>query len=273
MGKQSGIIYKPVDRNEFTFRVTEAKRDNIEEHFIATIRSLRSYAAAVFKFGVDSPEAHAVLRARKELVQVLKEENSLFKFMLKNIYQLNLDKASELVDQLDDLSYETLGYYYSIISDVEFAADYGDVEKYQKTRNSKAFKTLTETSSYRKQVIALAENTRSIMEFLGYPKEFWEFMKGKYSTVEMSHDIADKMPYATYLHDENGVLDDVRVLLPAPTDLYTALIAVQTWEKAYQIYQSIGKTKEELKFDNQAIEEMKLQYRDALDAKANKSLK
>lgn len=270
MEKVSGIIYTPVKKEEIEERIINTKKENIEEHFLVTMYSLKAYVQSLFKFGARSDATKDALRVRKEFIRILKEENSLFRFMLKNLDIMNLEAASDLIDKLDDLNSTTVLYYYGVLDDIEEAVEL-DSETRAK-RMPRHFETLTETNAYRKQVMALAENSKSIKEFLGYPEEFWQFIKGKYHTIDMSHEVADGMPFVATIQDNDGNISDIRMVCPEPTDLYTALIAIQNYVKAYEIYKAIGTKAKDFKYDDKVAEDIKLKYSQNLNAKASKNL-
>lgn len=262
-------VYVPISRDELKDRIKKTRGDNFEEHLLVTLYSLKSYAASLFKFGLKSEAAKDALKVRKEFVRILKEENSLFRFLLNNINVINVDAASEFIDGLDDLNEQTVKYYYHVLDDIDEAVELG--EEHRAKRSPRHFETLTESRSYREEVMALVENSKSIKEFLGYPEEFWELIKGKYHTIEMCHEVADGMPFVTSIYDNDHNIVDLRMVCPEPTDLYTALIAIKTYAKAYEVYKAIIGRHAAL-YDVKAEDKLKLKYKDNLFEKAQKRL-
>lgn len=234
-------IYKPIKQEDLANKIKNSKKENIENRLLITLKSLEAYAAATFKFGKNSEAARDALFARKEFIKIIKEEKHLFKFLLNNLHLVDLDAASEVINMLDNVRSETLSYYNGVLTGIENAAEKKD-EKLA-ARADKDFNTLTETSSFREEVIALLENTESIKEFLNLPDGFWEYIKNKCTSIEMSHEVADGMTFVIPIYDVNGNIASLRMNVPKPTDLYTALKALQSYIKAYYIYVALGQPK------------------------------
>ena len=270
MSYQIGEVITKPNKKEIEENLIKNRNLNLEEHILMTIYSIKSYLNALFKFGIKSEAARDALRVRKEFVRILKEENAIFLFLLENIYQINAEALADMVDMLDDLNEQTVNYYYQVLDDIDEAVEMGDERRAK--RMPKNFQTLIETKSYRQELMGLVENHKTIRDFLDYPEEFWEFMKDRYRTVEMSSEtIEHEAGVGRYVYDENGNLVDFRMVCPQPTDLYTALAALQMWAEAYETYKSLGK--HTALYDVNKIDGLKKSYMEHLSNKAGRAMR
>lgn len=261
--------YNPIKQEDLQKRISENKKENLENHLLITLKSLQVYAAAAFKFGKDSEAARDALYARKEFVKILKEEKKLFKFLLNNLHLVDLRAASEVIDMLDEVKDDTVKYYNGVLNGIENAA----TERNERLamRAPRDFSTLTETRNFREEVVGLLENTDTVKMYLNLPDEFWKFIEGKCSSIEMTHDDADNMAFVNPMYDENGNIASLRMTVPKPTDLYTALVAIQAYIKAFYVYQAIGQ--EKFLNDEYTINKAQLNYVKYLGQKAIHTIK
>ncbi len=262
-------VYNPIKQEDVQKRINGNKKENIENHLLITLKSLQVYAAAAFKFGKESEAAKDALYARKEFVRILKEERKLFKFLLNNLHLVDLNAASEVINMLDEVRDDTVRYYNEVLNGIEKAA----VERDEKlaTRAPRDFSTLTETRNFREEVVGLLEDTYTVRKYLNLPEEFWSFIAGKCSTIEMTHDDADAMAFVNPIYDKDGNIASLRMTAPKPTDLYTALVAIQTYIKAFYVYQAIGQPN--FLNDEYTINKAQLNYVKYLGQKATHTIK
>jgi hypothetical protein len=270
MEKPLGVYATRENKEEVAKRIVKARDLNIEEQILMTIYSIKSYLGSLFKFGISSKAARDALRVKREFIRILKEEDAIFRFLLLNIDVINPDDISRIVDMLDEVNEDTVMYYYQVLDDIDDAVEIGD-ETRAKRRN-KDFDTLIESKSYRQEVMMLVESTKSLQEFLGYPQEFWDYIKDVHDTIKMSDEAADHQPFIKITVNENGNAKTIyKMLCPEPTDFYTALIAIKVYAQAYEIYKSFGKKAPLLAPEK--IEELKLKYEEHLNKKAKREIK
>ncbi len=262
-------VYKPIKKEDLEKKIKNGKKENIENRLLVTLKSIEAYAAATFKFGKNSETARDALFAKKEFVRVLKEEKQLFKFLLNNLHLMDLEAASEVIKMLDDVRKKTFEYYNDVFQGIDKAAEYGDPKLAE--RVTKDFDTLTETSSFRAEVVALTENISTVKAFLNFPEDFWKFIEGKCTSIEMTHEGADNMTFVIPISDINGNISTLRMNVPKPTDLYTALKAIQTYIQAYYIYSAIGRPN--YVNDEHSINQAKNNYVKYLGHKAKHTIK
>lgn len=219
--------------------IENMKSGQFEQMRLIATYSLSSYIKSLIAFGGKSNVTKDNLNVIKEMFNILKTERALLNFILKNIDNINLDSTEEIILAMDDLNDKTVEYYYSVINDIEDAVDLK--EERRGIRPRKNFTTLDKDSSYVSDVMALAESKESIQEFLGYEKEFWEYIKDKDYGVEVPTDIAENISYVHSIMNPDGTLYSMRLLIPDIIDLRTALLAIRSYVRAYNLYKSIGK--------------------------------
>ena len=166
---------------------------------------------------------------------------------------------------LDELNDKTVEYYYGVIDEIEDAVDMG--EEFRGTRPVKHFPTLIQSNSYANEVKALALNKQAIREFLGYEEEFWKYIESMdRSGVVVSYEGAEVLSHATALHDGNtGYVSGLRMYVPEISDLASALLAIQTYEKAHSIWKCLGKDYIPFDFTFERQEEFEKTYLPKLD--------
>ena len=262
-------VYKPIKQEDLEKKIKSSKKESLENRIVMTLKAIEAHAAASFKFGSESNAARDALFAKKEFIRVLKEERSLFNFLLNNLHLVDLEAASAVINKLDDVKKKTTSYYNDVLTSIEKAAIEGN-EKLVQT-DEKDFTTLTETKSFREEVVALTENTQTVREFLNLPDSFWEFIKNKCTSIEMTHEGADIMSFVHPIYDAEGNIATLRMNVPRPTDLYTALIAIQSYIKAYYIYCAIGRPN--FVNDEHSINQAKNKYVKYLGHKAKHTIK
>ncbi len=270
MGYPLGEVVTRPNRKEIEKELMKNRDLNFEEHALMTIYSIKSYLAALFKFGIKSETARDALRVKKEFVRILKEEDKIFLFLLTNIYNIDLEALDNMVGMLDELNERTVKYYYGVLDDIDEAVEMGDERRAK--RMPKNFDTLIESKSYRQELMGLVENHKTIRDFLNYPDEFWEFMKDRYRTVEMDPEsIEHEAGIGRRSYDKDGNLDDFTMVCPKPVDLHSALAALRLWAEAYEHFKSIGK--HAALYDTKPLDDLKLQYLDHLSDKAANAFK
>ncbi len=252
-------------RNEVTSDINNMKKGSYEQMWLITMYGLSSYFKALFTFGSRSNVTRDNLNVIKEMFGILKTEREMLNFILRNLEKFDIDATQEVVQMLDDLNDKTVEYYYGVIDDIEEAVDMK--EERRGTRPVKHFPTLIQGNSYANEVKALALNKKTIKEFLGYEEEFWQFIANKDKTeVRVPYEGAKNMSYATALHDsETGNVVDIIMYIPEIADLGSALLAIQTYEKAYSIWKCLGKKYIPIEFTFERQEEFEKTYLPKMD--------
>lgn len=253
-------------RNTLIEDIKDMKSGSYEEMWLVTMYGLSSYFKSLFAFGHKSNVTRDNLNVIKEMFNVLKTERKLFNYILRNLDSFHLESTEDVVFMLDELNEKTLEYYYNVLDDIEDAAEMKD--EMRGIRPRKSFPTLTQSSSYTSEVMALALDRNAIKEFLGYEEEFWKFVKEREnSEFKIGYEAASHMAYVTALRDSNNLISDVKFFVPSVIDLNTALLAIQTYQKVYKVYKCIGRSDLNIEIGDSKLEEFETRYLPALSKK------
>ena len=252
-------------RDELASDIETMKKGSYEQMWLITMYGLSSYFKSLFTFGSRSNVTRDNLNVIKEMFGILKTEREMLNFILRNLDMFDIDATQDVVQMLDDLNDKTVEYYYGVIDDIEEAVDMK--EERRGTRPVKHFPTIIQGNSYANEVKGLALNKKAIKEFLGYEDEFWSYIANKDKTeVRVPYEGAKNMSYATALHDaETGNVVDVKMYIPEIADLSSALLAIQTYEKAYSIWKCLGKKYIPIDFTFERQEEFEKSYLPKMD--------
>lgn len=232
-----GIITQ--EKEDLISDIKEMKNGSIEQMALVTYYSLGSYFKSLLAFGRRSTVTKDNLKVIKEMYHILRRENVLLNFILRNVDKVDVDAASNVVEMLDSLNDKTVEYYYSVIEDVEDACECK--EERRGIRPKKSFPTLIQSDSYAKEVIALGEDLDSLKGFLDYEPEFWSFIKPNAKTANVNLETMSGMFYVVPIIDKDNTVCGVSLLVPEIVDLKSALLAIKLYEEAYRIYKYRGK--------------------------------
>lgn len=242
--------------------IKEMKKGSYEEMWLITVYGLASYFKSLFSFGFRSNVTRDNINVIKEMFGILSTERKLLNYILKNMESFHVESTEDVISMLDSLNDKTVEYYYHVIEDIEDAVDCG--QEFRGTRPKKEFDTLTQSSSYASEVVALALDKNAIKEFLGYEDEFWKFVQEREKDeFKVSYETASHMTQVIALYS-NDVISDVKFFIPGVVDLRTALLALQTYQKIYAIYKCIGKSKVDVVIGDAKVEEFESKYLPAL---------
>ena len=134
-------------------------------------------------------------------------------------------------------------------------------------RPVKHFPTLIQSNSYANEVKALAINKQAIREFLGYEEEFWTYIKDMDKTdVRVPYEGHEALSHAFPLYDGDDIVTGLKMYIPEISDLASALLAIQTYEKAHSIWKCLGKKYVPIEFAFERQEEFEHTYLPNLDS-------
>ncbi len=258
-----------VNKKQLIEDIYRMKSGSREQMLLTTFYSLRAYVRSLFVFGINNEATKDNLNVIKEMFSILRTERILLNYILKHIDDFDIDATEKVVRMLDEVNDETVLFYYNVIDDIENAALME--EEFRAKRRKQPVPSLIQSSSYASEVVALGENIDSLKEFLGYEDEFWEYIKKEYKEVNVDINVAEKMVYAAPLLDDEGNVFRVLITGPKVVDLETALLAIQVYKKAHDIYLCIGKKYDEkLCFSSLPLQQKYLE--EYISEKANKLL-
>ena len=251
-------------RKEITDDINSMKKGSYEQMWLITMYGLSSYFKSLFRFG-NKEVTRDNLNVIKEMFSILKTEREMLNFILRNLDKFEITSTQDVVQMLDDLNDKTVAYYYEVIEDIEDAVDMS--EERRGIRPRKNFPTLIQSDSYANEVKALALDKKAIREFLGYEEEFWDYIADMDKTdVRVPYESAKELSYANPLYDsKTGNVVDVKMYIPEIADLSSALLAIQTYEKAYGIWKCLGKKYLPIEFGFERQEEFERTYLPKLD--------
>lgn len=259
----------PSEKEKLIADIKDMRSGSFEQMALITQYGLASYFKSLLAFGRRSSVTRDNLNVIKEMYRILRQENKLLTFVLKNIELVDFNAALYVIGMLDELNDKTVTYYYEVIEDIEDACECQ--EEHRGIRPRKNFDTLIQSKSYTTEVIALAENMNSIKNFLGYEEAFWNFISPIAKTVNVDITIRDSMSYVLPVYDSDGMVSTISLLVPDVVDLNSALLCIKLYEEAYRIYKAIGKPYERQKEHDTTIQ-LKYEF-EYLPSKADKVIK
>lgn len=253
-------------RQELTEDIKSMKKGSYEQMWLITMYSLESYFKSLFTFGSNNSITKDNLNVIREMFCILKTERKMLNFILKNLDMFDINATEDVVQMLDEINDKTVEYYYSIIEEIEDAVDLK--EEYRGTRPTKNFSTLNQGNEYANEVKALALNKQAIKEFLDYEEEFWTYISDKDKTdIRVPYEEAKYLSFAIPLYDsDTGNVIDMKMYIPEIADLSSALLAIQTYEKAYGIWKCLGKQYIPTEFTFEKQEKFKKNYLPSLNS-------
>ena len=251
-------------KQEVTEDIKAMKKGSYEQMLLITMYGLGSYFKSLFKFG-NSDVTRDNLNVIKEMFNILWTERELLNFILKNMDRFEISSTQDVVQMLDELNDKTVEYYYEVIEEIEDAVDMG--EERRGIRPVKHFPTLIQSNSYSNEVKALAINKQAIREFLGYEEEFWTYIKDMDKTdVRVPYEGHEALSHAFPLYDGDDIVTGLKMYIPEISDLASALLAIQTYEKAHSIWKCLGKKYVPSEFAFERQEEFEHTYLPNLDS-------
>ncbi len=173
----------------------------------------------------------------KEYLQILEKQYRILSFLERGIAEIDEEETIRFMEALFLLGNKTSLYYKEILKGLEKAIK--GKEQYGE-RPQKQFQTLLETSDYEIWGKGLLLSTKDIIEYLGYPTAFWEYIFPKVS-IRDHHQEAHHFFYLVNVKCEEGRIVDMHVGVPKIINLETALINIHEFKHAYDLYERIGK--------------------------------
>lgn len=250
------------EKKEFIKEIKTMKYGSIEEMILITLYSLISYLKSLIVFGKDSKATKDNLNFIKEIYDILKLENKLLNYILKQIHKIDINACSYVIEMLDSLNDQTIRYYYDLIDDIEIAAQMKN--EFRALRANKTFPTLIQTYSYITEVTALGEDSNSLKNFLGFENEFWDYIQDKVETIAFSDDVQKNAKVEPIV--KNNIVIDMVLKVPEIVNLQTSLLAIKIYCNAYELYRMLG-----CNYNKKAINDCNLQKKYYVEYLVNKS--
>lgn len=213
---------------------------NIEQNVLTLKYIIEAYIHSFIVFGFNNTITDYVKRIWNEIKQIVKEEQSIHKYLINNSQKINFSEALKLLDKLDDLNKATILYYYESLDDILNACD--TKCEYRATLSPKEFSTLIETDEYKIESAGLTIDFDNIKEFLDYPEDFWNYIKPRLIQVGL---FVEDNNYQVLIIEDEGILKDMRVIVPNVINLESACINIHEFKNAYELYKRLGQKLDE----------------------------
>lgn len=257
--------FNSYEREELLKGICDVREENFEQKWLMTKYSLISYLKSLFTYGFKSEITKDNLNVMKEVKQIIKAENSILEYLIDNITEVNIESAWDYLDKLDILNAKTIFYYIHVIEDIEESCEMK--EPLRAKRSPRDFKTFTDSAKYQMEAIALTKDEKQIREYLGYEDEFWKYIDSVIKRVDATTTILNEITYAIPIHDSDDKICGISILVPKIVDYDSAVIAIELYKKAYDIYKSFGNN--DVKSDEKGISLVK-KFNDDLESNASK---
>lgn len=250
--------------------IKRMKSGSLEQMYLITVYGLEAYFKSLFAFGKDNKITRDNLNVIREMFRILKTERIFLNYILRHLDEFDISATEDVVAMLDEANDKAVIFYYDVIDGIEDAVDLQ--EEWRGIRRKQDYPTLTQSTTYAKEVVALGENAESLKQFLGFETDFWSYIKDKVQEADCTCEEVEGMFYAKPLLDPDSMVVGIHVLVPKVVDLRTALLAISIYNRAHDIYNMIGQT-----YDDSKISECDLlqqEYEEQYIAeKADKLLK
>lgn len=230
---------KKVDLRDLKHEVRNIRFFNVGEIALMSKYCLIAYAKSVGSFGVKHSVTSDVVSVWKEFWNIIMEEKALLNKLVEYGLFVDVDEADVFLDELDDLNEKMVRYYYNVLADIETACEMGT--EWRAKRINKSFKTLIETDEYRRMVCAFCTlSFEDIKIFLDYDENFWEYIQTRILWVDSHLEDAKDFYGVNMKFDDVSCLIDMKIFVPSIINLDTALINVNVFSQAYQLYKKLG---------------------------------
>lgn len=146
-----------MNKNELIEEINYMKDGQYEELYRITTSSLLTCLKSIICFGINSEQSNECIKTLKDMRRILKEEKKLLNIILNNIDNIDLDKASNIVDILDELNDNTYTSYDDILNNINYCCELKDKERIFKSNNK--IDSLITNNSYKEKVLTLTKKT------------------------------------------------------------------------------------------------------------------
>ena len=196
---------------------------------------LESYVHSLIIFGINSKIAKECIEIWNSFMNVLNDEINIYNFLIRNSDKINYDECCLFVDKIEELSEDTILYFYSMLDDIEDACD--TKQDFRARHSKKKFLYINESDEFKNEAIGLVLNFDDIKNYFNYEEDFWKFIENKLRRVNN-----DNMNYETIMHfDKDNCLDDMRIIVPSVINLFTACVNIHELKHAHDLYSLLGK--------------------------------
>ena len=97
---------------------------------------------------------------------------------------------------------------------------------------------------------ATNRGTKCWCKMEGPMTSFWVYINDKVDVVNVDAKTMEKMFYAVAVLNEDNTISSIKVLVPEVVDYDSAMIAINIYNKAYELYKKLGTKTDGLKVDH-----------------------
>ncbi len=167
----------------------------------------------------------------KEYLQIIKRENSYYKYLLKNFAKIrNEDAYDDLLFNLDILNEKSYLYYDHLLEDYE-----QNKESNYNFVSSKDFKSLIERKDYEEKTVSLVMSFEDVFRYFSNEDAVYYLV----TRTKILKDASDY--YGCYLIEDKGIIKDVNICVPPVDDWSSLLINIYLYQVGIIAFNNIGK--------------------------------
>ena len=223
--------------------INEYNDGNNEEYVDVLRKVIYTYLRAFVSFGPN----HRITKEVKEIWEEYKSnhnaEYGYQQLLIKNYKLMHYSEALDFLDLLQDYDEQSVKYYRESFNDIVDACD--TKVEFRANHKPKKFKALADERQILLSYRGLTLSREEIIDFLGYPQEFWDYLKPRMREVDPWVE-ENKYFWKTFLKfDDNKILCDMRVCVPGIVNIQTACVNVHEFKHAYDMYKLLGQEVDE----------------------------
>ena len=234
-----------------------------------TKNGLVTYLRAAKVDGPISPLAREALRIIRETYKNSNLEDKLLLFILENIDTIDVTAAEDVTLTLEKLSDKTYAAYSEMLDDINSACFLSKKER--QLRPERTVDSLLTNDRYKTMVYGLTQTIADVKNFLNYEEEFWDFIEEHLREVHVTAAGARVQCGVIPLFDGDTNVYNFYTVVPKIVDYETALVAINIYKKAYDLYVNLGIKKAEV-FSPSTLG-LQLDYSEHLREEANHRFK
>lgn len=231
--------YNFQEKEELLRQICETRDENIEERWLMAKYALASYFKSLFTYGFRSEITKDNINVLKEVRKEMKQEDAILTYLARNIDELDSEALLNFLDKLDILNAKMVFYYIGVLEDIEDSCEMK--EPMRAKRSPKKFQSLVDSTECFKEAIALTESEKQVRSILGYSENFWNYIDSIIKRVNVTTNILREVSYAVPMYNGEDEISGISLMVPKIVDYDSAIIALELYKKAHDIYESFGK--------------------------------
>lgn len=223
------------DVKELLSDINKYKLELINETGLIIYYSLSAYLYCISKFGVSSEVTKDCLRVVKEFTDINYYEKRILKFIKKHIKTMDTGVALELIDTMSDRKEEEIVYYYQVLDDIETACDMQ--QEFRAKRIKKPHTSIYDDQEFLANLYASKYTVDDICNYLNWSQEEKDFITSRINNP-LYGVVPEEVFSVNYKVDENNIVTDIELTLPAILDYKSLMINVNLLIQSGYLYAS-----------------------------------